>query len=315
MELREMRVFVGIAEAGSFSTAARELGLSQSALSQTVSSLERRLETRLLIRTRTGVHPTETGQLLLAEARAVLNRHDRALNALTRKVDGDEQTLRLGLPLDLPPSLFNKPFAVLESTFPGTRVTVRHLPQVLRESALRTGALDIGLLHGRPSGDDLDCLLVLDEPMGVVIAARHAARLAGPDGVPLDALAGLEWVGFPRHDAPGFHDEAAAVLRNHGLDAGNPDPLADSDSRLLIPEVRFAALASGHGFSLAPPHVVRQIPDYLTWCPLTGTPVVRRTWAAWPAACQRRNIGHFVAAFDVPERAGTWPEPAARSAA
>ena len=315
MELREMRVFVGIAEAGSFSTAARELGLSQSALSQTISSLERRLETRLLIRGRTGVHPTETGQLLLAEARAVINRHDRALNALTRKVDGDEQTLRLGLPLDLPPSLFTKPFAVLENTFPGTRVTVRHLPQVIRESALRTGALDVGLLHGRPSGDDLDCLLVLDEPMGVVIAARHAARLADPDGVPLDALAGIEWVGFPRHDAPGFHDEAAAVLRNHGLDIGTPDPRADSDSRLLIPDVRFAALASGHAFSLAPPHVARQIPDFLSWCPLTGSPVVRRTWAVWPAACQRRDIGHFVAAFDVPERAGTWPEPAARTTA
>src|SRR6266567_3029432 len=132
---------------------------------------------------------------------------------------------------------------------PGHPRTVRHLPQVIRESALRTGALDIGLLHGRPSGDDLDRLLVLDEPMGVVIAARHAARLAGPDVVPLDALAGLEWVGFPRHDAPGFHDDIAAVLRNHGL-------------------------------------------------------------AAWPAACQRRDIGHFVAAFDVPERVGTWPEAA-----
>ncbi len=58
--------------------------------------------------------------MLLGEARAVLDRHDRALNALTRKVDGDERTLRLGLPLDLPPGLFSKPFAVLESTFPGT---------------------------------------------------------------------------------------------------------------------------------------------------------------------------------------------------
>lgn len=105
------------------------------------------------------------------------------------------------------------------------------------------------------------------------------------------------------------------MLRNHGLDTGRPDSPADSDSRLLIPEVRYAALASGHGFSLAPPHVVRQIPDFLTWCPLTGSPIVRRTWAAWPAACQRRDIGHFVAAFDVPERAGTWPQPAARTAA
>lgn len=312
MELREMRVFIGIAEAGSFSSAARELGVSQSALSQTISSLERRLEARLLIRTRTGVYPTETGRVLLAEAHAVIDRHDRALTTLARKIGGDEETLRVGLPLDLPPGLFGKPFAVLESAFSGTRVTVRHMPQAGRESALRAGALDVGLLYGRPGGDDLDCLLVLEEPLGVLLAARHAARLSGPDGVSLDALGGLEWVGFPRHDAPGFHDEVAAVLRNHGLFAAEPEPRSDSDSRLLIPEVRFAELAAGHGFGLAPPHAARQIPDFLTWCPLVGRPVVRRTWVAWPASCQRRDVGHFIAAFDVPERADGWPEAASQ---
>ncbi len=248
MELREMRVFIGVVEGGSLSAAGRRLGVSQSALSQTISSLERRLEVRLLERTRSGVYPTEAGRVLLDEARAVLDRHDRALTVLARKVDGDEEVLRLGLALELPPDLLARPFGVLQEVFPSTRVTVRHLPQAEQESELRTGGLDVGLQRGRPAGDQLDCLLVLEEPLGVLLTVREAARLAGPDGVSLESLTGLDWIGFPRHEAPGFHDEIAAVLRNHGLAVDEPR----SDSRMLIPEVRFAEVAAGHAFSLAP---------------------------------------------------------------
>ena len=298
MELREMRAFVGVVEAGSLSAAARRLGVSQSALSQTIGSLERQLDARLLVRTRLGVHPTEPGRALLAEARAVLERHDRALTTLSRKIKGDEDVLRLGLGLDLPPDLLTRPFAALTADFPATRVTVRHLPQAVRESALRIGGLDVGLLHGHPTGDELDCLLVLEEPLGVLLTTRHAARLAGPDGVPLEALADLEWVGFPRHDAPGFHDEVAAVLRGHGLRVGDPQP----DSRVLIPEVRLAEVAAGCAFSLAPAWLAQRIPGSLAWCPVAGEPIVRRTWAAWAASSRRRDVGRFIAAFDVPAR-------------
>ena len=310
MELREMRVFIGVVEGGSLSAAGRRLGVSQSALSQTISSLERRLEVRLLERTRSGVYPTEAGRVLLDEARAVLDRHDRALTALARKVGGDEEVLRLGLALELPPDLLARPFAVLQEVFPSTRVTVRHLPQAEQESELRTGGLDVGLQRGRPAGDQLDCLLVLEEPLGVLLTVREAARLAGPDGVSLESLAGLEWIGFPRQEAPGFHDEIAAVLRNHGLAVEEPR----SDSRMLIPEVRFAEVAAGHAFSLAPSWLAGQLPGSLTWCPVVGEPIVRRTWAVWAAASHRRDVGHFIAAFDVPERTTPWsalPAPVA----
>jgi len=293
-----MRVFLGVVEAGSLSAAAARLEVSQSALSQTISSLERQLGVRLLVRTRSGVHPTETGHALFAEARAVLDRHDRALVTLARKIGGDEEVLRLGVVLELPPDLLSGPFAALQAAFPGIRVAVRHLPQRVQESDLRTGGLDVGLLHGRPLGDDLDGILVLEEPLGVLLAAPRAARLAGPHGVSLDALAGLDWVGFPRQEAPGFHDEVAAVLGNHGLSVGDAQP----DSRVLIPEVRFTEVAAGHGFSLAPAWITRQIPGSLAWCPLAGDPIVRRTWAAWAASSHRRDVGHLIAAFDLPER-------------
>ncbi|HEU5331577.1 MAG TPA: LysR family transcriptional regulator [Actinocrinis sp.] len=298
MELREMRAFIAIVEAGSFSAAARRLGVSQSALSQTVSALERRLDKQLLVRTRSGTSVTGAGSTLLEEARGVIARHDQALTALARHSDDDIDVLRLGLPLELPPDLLKKPLEAVAAGFPATEVRTHPVSPAVQEAALRAGEMEVGLLHGRPAGDELDCLLIREEPLGVLLNARGAARLSGPDGVALEALAGLDWAAFPRRDAPGYHDELTAVLRNHGLDvAGTVE-----DVRILVPEVKFALVDSGRAFALAPAHVARTVPETLAWCPLAGHPVIRRTWAAWPASCHRRDVGHFIAAFDLPER-------------
>jgi peroxiredoxin len=65
VELRELRSFIAVAEQGGLTAAARELHLSQSALSQTMQSLERHLGVQLLIRTSTGTRLTDAGQVLL----------------------------------------------------------------------------------------------------------------------------------------------------------------------------------------------------------------------------------------------------------
>src|SRR5580698_424186 len=61
----QLRAFVLVANARSFSRAAESLGVSSSALSQTIRGLEERLGVRLLNRTTRSVSPTEAGELLL----------------------------------------------------------------------------------------------------------------------------------------------------------------------------------------------------------------------------------------------------------
>ena len=83
MEIRELRAFTVVVDEGSLTAAARRLHLSQSALSQTILSLERQLGVPLLRRYSTGVAVTDAGMILLREARALLAQHDRALAAVT----------------------------------------------------------------------------------------------------------------------------------------------------------------------------------------------------------------------------------------
>ncbi|MFF1915367.1 hypothetical protein ACFVYE_27975 [Streptomyces sp. NPDC058239] len=71
------------------------------------------------------------------------------------------------------------------------------------------------------------------EKLGVLLAAE----LAGPGGIALDALIGLQWVGFPRSGSPAWYDGLTAILRGHGLDLGPEAP----QGQALIADVKLTA--------------------------------------------------------------------------
>jgi hypothetical protein len=62
--------------------------------------------------------------------------------------------------------------------------------------------------------------------------------------------------------------------------------------------VKFAAVRTGRAFALAPPGWAQPLPEGVTWQPLAGGPVVRRTWAVWPARARRRDLAMLIAALD-----------------
>ncbi|SCL13561.1 DNA-binding transcriptional regulator, LysR family [Micromonospora rhizosphaerae] len=289
-----MRAFVAVIEEGSLSAAARRLHVSQPALSQTMNALERQLGVQLLVRSSTGVQATEAGMTLLAEARAVLARHDQAMTAVARHSGAGGRVLRLGIPLELPAGLLSRPLADLAANYPDTRVQALHMSTAAQFAALRAGEIDVGLVREHPIGQDLDAVLVVEERLGVLLATDQAAKIAGPKGIRLDALAGLDWVGFPRAGSPAWYDELTAILRSHGLDLGPTPP----EGQELIAEVKLAAVAAGGAFALAPPNWSAPMPESVTWAPLVGHPLVRRTWAVWPASSRRRDLGHLIATIE-----------------
>lgn len=297
MELRALSAFVAVVEEGGMSAASRRLHVSQSALSQTVSALERELGVTLLERTSTGVRPTEAGTTLLIEARAVLARYHQAIRTMSSYSTESSGVIRLGIPLELAPDVLPPALAKFAAESAHTRVVPQHLSTAAQFIALRNDQLDVGLVRERPSGSEFDAMLVAQEFLGVLLSAKLAARLAGPDGVQLDELGGLHWVGFPRSSSPAWYDELSGILRSHGADIGPPAP----DDQELIAAVKFAAVNSGQAFALAPENGLQPLPDNVTWLPLAGKPVVRRTWVVWPAESQRRDVARLVASFQAPE--------------
>ncbi|HEY2313794.1 MAG TPA: LysR family transcriptional regulator [Streptosporangiaceae bacterium] len=293
MEIRELRAFVAVAEEGGMSAAARRLHISQSALSQTIQSLERQLGAQLLVRDHAGARPTDAGKVLLREGRALIDHHDRVLAAISGAA-ATASELRIGVPLEFPPDVLPAALAELAAVHPGTRVDVRHFSSAAQLAALRARGLDLALVRDRPADPAFDAVLAVTEAMGVIIADARSGEIAESSGVQLHKLASLTWIGFPRSDAPAWHDQVTATLRGHGIDTANQ---GDYDGPVTS-EVKLAAVGTGRAFALASPTWAQPLPDGIRWHPLIGDPIVRRTWAVWHADSRQRDLATLVAALD-----------------
>src|SRR3954452_1787194 len=145
MDLRQLRYLDAVARRRSFTQAALDLHVAQSALSQQVAKLERELGVELLRRTTRRVEVTEAGELVLARGRRALAEADaiRAdLDALTGLVRG---RLRIG---GVPPVSGLHPAALIADfgrRFPGVDITIREEVAAQLLAELADGRLDLVL--------------------------------------------------------------------------------------------------------------------------------------------------------------------------
>ena len=279
------------------SAAARRLHVSQSALSQTISSLEREVGVKLLVRSSAGVRPTAAGMTLLGEARALLARYAQTVRTMADHTTDGSGVIRLGIPFELPPSVLPGTLSRFAADCPDARIVPRHMATAAQFAALHSDDLDVGLVRERFAGSEFDAILVVRESLGILIASDRAAEVSGPDGISLEALRGMDWVGFPRTHSPAWYDELTAIFCTHGIAFGP----SSQDDQELIPAVKLMGVgaSAGRAFALAPPDWPHPIPAGISWAPLVGHPLIRRTWAVWPANTHRRDVGHLVAAFEV----------------
>ncbi len=93
--LNDLQAFLAVAREGSFTRAAARLGVTQSALSQTVSGLEKRLQIRLLTRTTRSVSPTSAGERLMQAIGYRFDEVEAEVDALTELRDKPAGTVRI----------------------------------------------------------------------------------------------------------------------------------------------------------------------------------------------------------------------------
>ena len=96
MELRHLRYFVAVAEAGHITRAAERLGIQQPPLSQQIRALESELQVQLFRRKPRGVELTQAGRALLAEAQLILQQVEHAVGAARRTARGEAGRIGLG---------------------------------------------------------------------------------------------------------------------------------------------------------------------------------------------------------------------------
>ncbi len=189
-DLRALALFKQVAETGSFTRAARELGLSQPAVSQQVAALEARLGTRLVVRAAArggraeatgsrGVSLTPAGELLLHYARQILRKLDEAQAALASLIGADPAGGVVGcLRIAVEEAAVQRPLvpvlAALCERYPRLAVSVAVEPTGVALERLREGEIELAVVV-RP---DYAAGLEL-EPLG-----RDELVAAAPAGYP-----------------------------------------------------------------------------------------------------------------------------------
>src|SRR6266571_7571990 len=245
VELRHLRYFVAVADAGTFTRAAERLFIAQPTLSQQMQRLEQVVGTPLLRRGRGGVRLTAAGTVLLEAARDVLSAVDHGV-AQTRQAAGlGRPRLRFVMPADLPDSLAVQTASRLRSAADPAGVAITWMDTALDAelSPIRQHRADAGLGWLTASPDTLPAPL---EAMSlgqfepdVWIPRSHPAARRGVIG--LDELAGMDVIHGPRRASTATYDRWLAVLR-----AVNPRfEFTDPPVRRSLPmALTFAATAS-----------------------------------------------------------------------
>jgi LysR family nitrogen assimilation transcriptional regulator len=147
MQFRQLRYFVKIVEAGSFSRAAAKIHVAQPALSQQIAELEERLGIKLLQRSARGVSPTAAGEVLFREASAILRQVDQ-LPALVRSSPSEpEGTVKVGIASSLAPMLIGPLIRHAKTELPKVTLKVSDDDSESLEAGVESSSLDMAILY------------------------------------------------------------------------------------------------------------------------------------------------------------------------
>ncbi|MBP6523809.1 MAG: LysR family transcriptional regulator [Dermatophilaceae bacterium] len=176
LSLRQLSYFVAVAEAGQISAAARELYVTQSAVTTAVRDLEASLRQPLLTRNSRGVALTEAGLAFLPKARSILQMVQEA-QTLTVPDDAVRGALKIGVTYTVMGYFVPTHVPRLQARYPRLQITWLERERGLIESQLLSGELDLGLLiTSNVQSPDLRRMTFVQSPRRLWLAQSHELR-------------------------------------------------------------------------------------------------------------------------------------------
>ena len=287
MDLRRLGSLLAVVEEGSFTKAARRLGITQPSLSQQIRTLEAEVGGPLLERLPRGVRLTPAGRALLPEARAAVRAAERAETAARRAFGLEAGELEVATLLSLAVGILPHAIARWTERHPDVAIRMReYTHRTLLEEDVRSGVGDIALGPVPEGWQGLVVRLGFEE---LVVVLPPTDPLAGAKTARLEALADRSWILFqPGH---GLTDVVDAACHRAGF-----QPRVAVRTTQVEAATRLAA--AGLGPAMVPDNVVS--PNLETVVRL-DPPVLREL-----AAYTRSEWSPLASAFLESLQAGDW---------
>ncbi|MEV5148441.1 LysR family transcriptional regulator [Streptomyces sp. NPDC052727] len=234
MTLEDLRVFIAVCRAGSLSSVARDLGRTQSAVSQHVKRLERETGVALLERQPRGVVPTQAGRILEAAAGEGINALDVAVRQLRDLVDGHSGYVRVATGATTVRHFMSDAVVTFRRRHPKVNLEFRTVSSGRGSfDALADGTLDLAWITIGPPVRGIEQRTVVELPW--LLAVRADDPLAGRPCLDPAELSGVRIIRLPPNSTSAAHLEAACAER--GVRFAYEPSVADWDTALLLAEL------------------------------------------------------------------------------
>jgi LysR family transcriptional regulator, hca operon transcriptional activator len=261
MELRHLRYFVAVADAGSLTVAAEQtLHTSQPSLSRQIRDLEQEVGVQLMTRSAQGIDLTQAGKAFLEHARMVLLQAEAAKEAAVRAAQPPRPTFSLGFLSGAEIDLLPEVNRVLRDAFPGIDIKLSSDYSPVLAKALMRRKLDAAFMRPEEQMGDLACKRVRTDPLMFVFPSDH--RLAAQSDVsPQDV----------ENETFYLPSKAAPAVRRVVLDyLGGARVALKPEQEVHNVVHAISMIASTGGVMMLPAYTRRYLPETITARPVKG---------------------------------------------
>lgn len=285
MDIKQLRVFIALAEDLHFARAGERLGISQSAISQQIKALEQRVGVRLLNRTTRQVKLTPAGEVFLAEIQQALEKLDAAPRIAAMTARGETGELRIGYILPAIVGIVPDAAQLFQRRYPNVNLQFRLLNSREQIKELMAERLDIGFLRSPIHESSLYSQVVAREGFVAVIPADHA--LAKKSDFELSDLAGQPLVQYTSYPESPYQARVMERCQEIGFRPQIVQQTADTTTIVGL-------VATGIGLSILPISVanIARHPK-VVFRPLRELP----RWAELSAVCRQDETSARVKNF------------------
>ncbi|HWJ35238.1 MAG TPA: LysR family transcriptional regulator [Steroidobacteraceae bacterium] len=218
MNFRQLRYFAVLADELHFHRAAERLHITQAPLSLTIQALERELGTVLFVRTRRRVSLTESGAMLRADARAILDRVEQS-RAMIRDLEaGTIGQIRVAVtPASSLLPFFPSLISAFRASHPRVRIVMKEMTSKDQIRGLQERDIDVGIMRNPPKKDvsDLSFVKLLSDPLVVAMDRRHP--LNKRSSLKLADLRDEAFISYPRQSGIAIYEQVTALFAARGF--------------------------------------------------------------------------------------------------
>jgi DNA-binding transcriptional LysR family regulator len=245
MDLKVLKYYISVAQSLSFTEAAARNGVSQSAISQQISELERDLGTQLIVRTKRPLQLTWAGKVLLDEASALLSSAAEAANKVQLAGKGITGYLDIGFLGGIEKVFLPEAMRDFRRIYPSIYAGMHQYNWPGLNEALMRSEVDVGFTMSHRLGEFPDIVGKSLRSDVLCVALHHTHPLASQETVDVPALAKEPFVMFTHNADYLLNDLTHRICAEHGFAPNVVNQSQDLQALLFMIE-------SGLGIMIAP---------------------------------------------------------------